>query len=1155
VKILKITFQNLNSLKGQHSIDLDSGLLSEAGIFSITGPTGAGKSTILDAITLALFGKAARYETETNPGEMMTRGTGECAAEVLFECGKGRYRAKWTRARARKKPDGNLQNPKREISDEEGQILAERLREADHLITELTGLDYQRFLRSVLLAQGRFREFLDANDNDRGDLLERITGTEIYSEISKKAYEIEREHAAGIEDARRKLEGVQLKPGEELTALKAEEASTRNEVANTQKQLKAVQDTVQRFERWQKLSKELNNSEAAMEKCLELQASFKPKDKQLDLHEGTQPFQESLGKLNTQTQQSKDLHDEAEDAANTAKETQYTAASQLAATEKHVSKLIASTAEAFQNLEAEKTTAAEQSSKIQNWLKAHANDAKLESVLSTLRPFGESARQKANELKTKKGDLQKLQQALTASETDTKSKQAQLENDAQAFKTANSALQAASEQFTKAAGGKSIEDWRKRTKQAAEASQQAKLLQRERQQCLDAKESLAEKFKVLPDLEKQLSTANKAVKIAQAALRKEQDILEDKQTIYEQAQLIATLEEHRSKLETNQPCPLCGSTEHPYAEHLESDEKAEKKAVSEQKKVLEAAEKALQTAHTRASRLDEKVSSLKQEVEQQGQLHAKQAEDLTKRAQAAGFTDSIEAAEAFSKWLFDLEAQKSGAETKLEKIDTLRDAQVKANEQASKAEGSHNTARERVKAAQEKQADLANQIKANQTAQELIAKAIQTAVQQFNQPLKGYLDPIEEVAATHTSSQALEARFKAYQSQVDSSQKLATKLKDLEAKLKDLSKDHKRLEAELIHWQKELQMLKTHPAVSGVAYDIADSEAERRNQCQQALDEAKTAQEALKQKTAAYKKSSLAMRQHHDQLLERIEASQFDSLEELRAARLDADSLAVLKKEQEHLKTQHDTLKGRIEKTKEELTQLSQQELPDPEAAAKLIADSEILSKQVDIQNQRIGEINTVLKQDAAARVAHAEQLKQIEQLQTDARPWVELNALIGSANGDKFSKFAQGLTLVQLLQLANRHLLELNDRYQIRRSEGSDLGLEIIDRHQADAIRPTKSLSGGESFLVSLALALGLSDLTGNNTRIESLFIDEGFGTLDSGTLDIALAALENLRMSNRTIGIISHVDALKQRISAQIKVSKGNNGYGTLEVQNTYE
>ena len=190
MKILKITFQNQNSLKGQHSIDLDSGLLSEAGIFSITGPTGAGKSTILDAITLALFGKAARYETETNPGEMMTRGTGECAAEVLFECGKGRYRAKWTRARARKKPDGNLQNPKREISDEEGQILAERLREADHLITELTGLDYQRFLRSVLLAQGRFREFLDANDNDRGDLLERITGTEIYSEISKKAYEI-----------------------------------------------------------------------------------------------------------------------------------------------------------------------------------------------------------------------------------------------------------------------------------------------------------------------------------------------------------------------------------------------------------------------------------------------------------------------------------------------------------------------------------------------------------------------------------------------------------------------------------------------------------------------------------------------------------------------------------------------------------------------------------------------------------------------------------------------------------------------------------------------------------------------------------------------------------------------------------------------------
>ena len=189
MKILKITFENLNSLKGKHSINLESGLLNEAGIFAITGPTGAGKSTILDAITLALFGKAARYESDSNP-EIMTRGTGECLAEVLFECSKGRYRSKYTRTRARKLPEGKLQPPKREVCTDENQILAEKIKEADHLITTLTGLDYQRFLRSVLLAQGRFREFLDAKENDRGDLLEKITGTEIYSLIGQKAFEL-----------------------------------------------------------------------------------------------------------------------------------------------------------------------------------------------------------------------------------------------------------------------------------------------------------------------------------------------------------------------------------------------------------------------------------------------------------------------------------------------------------------------------------------------------------------------------------------------------------------------------------------------------------------------------------------------------------------------------------------------------------------------------------------------------------------------------------------------------------------------------------------------------------------------------------------------------------------------------------------------------
>jgi len=140
-------------------------------------------------------------------------------------------------------------------------------------------------------------------------------------------------------------------------------------------------------------------------------------------------------------------------------------------------------------------------------------------------------------------------------------------------------------------------------------------------------------------------------------------------------------------------------------------------------------------------------------------------------------------------------------------------------------------------------------------------------------------------------------------------------------------------------------------------------------------------------------------------------------------------------------------------------------------------------------------------------------------------------------------------LTLDHLLHLANRHLLRLQGRYQLQRKSSGELELEIIDTWQADVARDTRTLSGGESFLVSLALALALSDLVSHKTSIDSLFLDEGFGTLDGETLEVALEALDKLNASGKMIGVISHVDAMKERIAVQIRVSKQSGlGYSTL-------
>ena len=210
------------------------------------------------------------------------------------------------------------------------------------------------------------------------------------------------------------------------------------------------------------------------------------------------------------------------------------------------------------------------------------------------------------------------------------------------------------------------------------------------------------------------------------------------------------------------------------------------------------------------------------------------------------------------------------------------------------------------------------------------------------------------------------------------------------------------------------------------------------------------------------------------------------------------------------------------------------------------------LEAQRSSLSEQIGAQRALLASDTQHRENQQALFEQINDQTVESDIWQRLDALIGSAKGDKFRKFAQGLTLDHLLQLANRHLTRLHGRYLLRRKPTGELELDIVDAWQGDATRDTRTLSGGEGFLVSLALALALSDLVSNKTSIDSLFLDEGFGSLDGDTLEIALTALDSLNASGKMIGIISHVEALKERIPAQIRVEKGGGiGHSRLVLQ----
>ena len=295
------------------------------------------------------------------------------------------------------------------------------------------------------------------------------------------------------------------------------------------------------------------------------------------------------------------------------------------------------------------------------------------------------------------------------------------------------------------------------------------------------------------------------------------------------------------------------------------------------------------------------------------------------------------------------------------------------------------------------------------------------------------------------------------------------------------------------------------------------------------------------------------LQQAEQQFKQALVDSQFNHQQDFLAALLDSHERQRLEQLQQTLETQYQqcqTLATQVQNSLQQHLTARPAQLAENITLMDVGNQLQQLTQQLRENSERQGEIRQQLKQDQNNRQQQQTLLAQIEKSIAQQEDWAHLNALIGSKEGDKFRKFAQGLTLDNLVWLANEQLAHLHGRYLLQRKASDALELEVVDTWQADAVRDTRTLSGGESFLVSLALALALSDLVSHKTRIDSLFLDEGFGTLDSETLDTALDALDALNATGKVIGVISHVEAMKERIPVQIKVRKINGlGYSRLD------
>lgn len=989
MKILAIRGRNLASLEGEFEADFTSEPLLSAGIFAISGPTGAGKSTILDAMCLALFARTPRTDQakennvklrdvneevlpQSDPRFLLRRGTASGYAEVDFLALNGhRYRSRWSVGRARDKENGRLQSPRVTLHniDKEEEEQGTRS-ELQARVVELIGLTFEQFTRSVLLAQNDFSTFLKAEQGEKASLLEKLTGTELYSAISRTIFEKNAVAKEAYDKIQARIQGIELltEEAEEELQIRLKESETsllalEKAKAEQQTLQEAVKSTEQQIATRQTQQKD---AAAKLEKATELLNAAR-KDYEQGLVE-EQSSESEFKALQQELQQARGL-DVRLDAATRS----------VADTETRLREALARKKEGEDKLKAAQTRQQQSTAEIarlSEWRERYRSKESIAEQLTALLLHLDAA-------SAARQAIEKAGKTIATTKQTAERLVAQLATIRQAAETKRAQLQKTEETIVRS--------------------------------------------------EKEL----KALDIAALDKQIESVRLERENLLIEQARQAASGDvlELRKKLQEGSPCPVCGSTHHPVVTHP---------AVTEVPKVIAALTLQLEQLNARKTAYAGSEKQLNQLRQQLLQLH----KELTE----ADHTRT------------DLQGRQKLAETQIAREETIR------------AESQETLA---------KSLSAANRLFGNDDWQ----RGWQQDPDSFRDTLTTFArqwhDNTEKLQQLQREQSAQKAEYESY----------ASFLPSLIKQVEEVTLLHEQNRTALLALQSERARL-----LGGKPADQVESAYTRRK-------------EELKERMKR---------------LQTVQTDQSGIADQLRgiAGQIAQD----------------------LQKASDDLV-VRQKALADWTEAWNTAHDNEPLELLLPRITQEKNEYAFRLRTQAENKQKIASQQEELNACRLENERWAKLNELAGSADGAKFRRIAQGYTLDVLLSYANVQLRDLSRRYRLERVPET-LALQVIDRDMCDEIRTVHSLSGGESFLVSLALALGLSSLSSNRMKVESLFIDEGFGSLDADTLRIAMDALESLRTQGRKIGVISHVQEMTERIPVQIRVSRAGNGRSFLEV-----
>ena len=1201
MKILRLSLNNLASLAGTHVINFEDEPLAQAGLIAITGKTGAGKSTLLDAMCLALYDEIPRLRgatgslTDTAGKEIslkdskhiLRRGTTSGFAELEFiALDQKRYSARWQIRRAHNKVDGNLKVERAITCLDEQRVLNQKISEATPIVEQLIGLSFEQFTRAVLLAQSEVGAFLKAKDHERADLLEYLTNSQIFTEVSKRAAVKFSEIKQKRTDLENVMGHVVLLSDEALKDLETQQHDLSQQLALLTQTEKLYENDV----KWHKDCHELYASTQAKKEIYDVQvdadlklASQKQLLKHLDEFQTIreqfvlrQQADTELKNLNQQLLKFEPNLQQAEYAQQQAISQQQQAEKDLQAWQQHVEQL-------KPQLEIAAQLQHEISSKLQQYTALDA--AQKLFAEQQIQPVQNNLKQLTTQLATEQQQQQHLQQQFkqTAAWANFDDNLALTLQRLQDYLQLEQQLRQQNPTLFQSALDTLIEQqqhtqqqllvWEKQYQHPEQLEQQLTAEQQQLQHALKSVHVLErlqqaleqwqqqttlfeqlqqrqqETLSLQQQTQTQIQTQQQQVQITEQALQQLQQIFEQQRLLQHQS-----VQDLRAQLKPNEACMVCGSHEHPFIQHenLLSDalNQLQDQQLQQAKTEFEHAQKQLQQLERARSQYDatyhqqqQRSLELQQQLEQQQTLVQQLATSLSLDLDAAlPVAKQIEHVQ--QHWATTHQSTQHLQQSIQQANDTLKQWR-NAAQQA-----------EQLKYAIQQRQDLAQRL---QPILSLLDAEQRHAW--LNQPIEYYQNALQQLEQRHHLQQQQVQLSKTIEQLTQQQQQVQEKLLFLQQQHAEKTLQLQQIKTAGSELRDQIkQLTRTH---AGCEYQTYQEWQQALDQQQQQLNLALStqrtvlnqAEQVLKdlqlQKHGLDSRIQQRMQQHTEcqQHIATWQAThthfQTSVIDEcLQISYAEHQQIRNMLQQQqnslESAKTAWQTLEEQYQKHLKQQPQLSFDEVTTRLAA---------LQTDKAKQQQNYNEIEAQLRLNSTNQGIFATYQTQIENIKAEEYRWGRIYDLIGHKEGTKFKKIAQEHHLDILVEYANQQLLPLSSRYQLHRIPDS-LGLAIIDLDMNSEIRPVLSLSGGETFLVSLALALAIANMASGSMKLESLFIDEGFGTLDPTSLHMVMNALDHLQSQGRKVVLISHIQEMHERIPVQIQVKPVGAGASEVNV-----